>query len=235
MRSDTHVFIWRWGLYYSTWDLVFECICLWLASDFKRNSILPKLHINGHVFQVFSLNFFSPAHMSCSGSAPLERRSTDSGSCVAFIVIYTVHQDKASDGFGAKYSQSWMDVVLAILWGFVIRSCEQELVLSVAVSLHLALLHFSRPELSFLLYLPHPFQHLCRIDVSCDSHFLVPLITYNPINSCLNYNPRHSILEPWSTFEHEDLFSQALTAPAIDQCLTGRTVRWLWAQLVEKT
>lgn len=55
--------------------------------------------------------------------------------------------------------------------------------LSVAVSLHLALLHFSRPELSFLLYLPHPFQHLRRIDVSCDSHFLVPLITYNPINS----------------------------------------------------
>ncbi len=140
--------------------------------------------------------------MSCSGSAPLERSSTDSGSCVAFIVMYTVHQDKASDVFGAKYCQSWMDVMLAILWGFVICSCEQELVLSVAVSLHLTLLYFSRPELSFLLYLPRPFQHLCRIDISCDSHFLVPLITYNPINSCLNYNPRHSILAPWSTFEH---------------------------------
>lgn len=140
--------------------------------------------------------------MSCSGSAPLERSSTDSGSCIAFIVMYTVHQDKASDVFGAKYCQSWMDVVLAILWGFVICSCEQELVLSVAVSLHVTLLYFSRPELSFLLYLPRPFQHLCRIDVSCDSHFLVPLITYNPINSCLNYNPRHSILAPWSTFEH---------------------------------
>jgi hypothetical protein len=47
--------------------------------------------------------------MSCSGSAPLERRSTDSGSCVAFIVMYTVHQDKASDEFGANIvNPGWM-------------------------------------------------------------------------------------------------------------------------------
>lgn len=52
----------------------------------------------------------------------------------------------------------------------------------------------------------------------------------NSGNTCSHKNGQMSFYG-----QHNSTLLTALTAPVIGQCLTGRAVRWLWAQLTRKT